>query len=191
MSGMAIMLEIARLFVAHRAQLTHTIRFVVSDEEEVAGLAGARGYAAHIKALSQSEGFALLAAVDDEQRGWNCSLDGLCGDSAFPAFDVFSCGTSGGASFDFQALGDQLAGVVAAYSPLHLKRGCLGANSDHFAMWEIGVPAVVYSEHNPFANPHFDRAGGDTFDKIDTAYLTSIARPAIVFQAELAGIQPR
>jgi hypothetical protein len=81
--------------------------------------------------------------------------------------------------------------VVAAYSPLHLKRGCLGANSDHFAMWEIGVPAVVYSEHNPFANPHFDRAGGDTFDKIDTAYLTSIARPAIAFQAELAGIQPR
>jgi len=191
MSGMAIMLETARLFALHRAQLTHTVRFVVSDEEELGGLAGARDYAAHIQALSQTEGFALLAAVDDEQSGWNCSLDGRCGDSTFPAFDVFSCGTSGGKSFDFPAIGDQLAGVAAAYSTLHVTRGCLGANSDHFAMWEIGVPAVVYSEHNPFANPHFDREGGDTFDKIDTAYLTSIARPAIAFQAKLAGIQPR
>jgi hypothetical protein len=52
------------------------------------------------------------------------------------------------------------------------------------------VPAVVYSEHNPFANPHFDRSGGDTFARIDMAYRTSIARPAITFQAMLAGVQP-
>jgi hypothetical protein len=189
MSGMAILLETARLFVLHRAQLTRTVRFVASDEEELGNLAGARDYAAHVKALSQTEGFALIAAVDDEQSGWNCSADGLCADSAFPAVDVFSC--SPDRSFDFPALGDQLAGVVAAYSPLHVTRGCIGANSDHFAMWQIGVPAIVYSEHSPFANPHFDSEGGDTFDKIDTAYLTSIARPAIAFQAELAGIQPR
>ena len=54
---------------------------------------------------------------------------------------------------------------------------------------EIGVPALVYSEHNPFANPHFDREGGDTFDKIDTDYLISIARPGIAFQAALAGVR--
>jgi hypothetical protein len=95
---------------------------------------------------------------------------------------------SGAASFDFPALGDRLACTVASYSTLHVKRGCLGAASDHFAMWEIGVPAVVYSEHNPFANPHFDAEGGDTFAKIDTAYLTSIARPGITFQAQLAGV---
>jgi hypothetical protein len=189
MSGMAIQLETARLLVAHRAQLVNTVRFVASDEEELGGLAGARNYAARIKAQSQSAGFTLVAAVDDEQSGWNCSTDGLCGDNTFPAFDIFSCGSGGGKSFNFAALGDQFAGVVAAYSPLHVTRGCLGANSDHFAMWEIGVPALVYSEHNPFANPHFDRAGGDTFARIDTAYLTSIARPAITFQASLAGVQ--
>jgi hypothetical protein len=189
MSGMSIMLETARLFVAHRAQLTKTVRFVVSDEEELGGLAGARNYAAHIKALSQTQGFALVAAVDDEQSGWNCSTDRLCGDNTFPAFDVFSCGSGGGQSFNFQALGDRFAGIAATYSPLHVTRGCVGASSDHFAMWEIGVPALVYSEHSPFANPHFDQAGGDTFAKIDTAYLTSIARPAITFQAALAGVQ--
>ncbi|HET7501274.1 MAG TPA: M20/M25/M40 family metallo-hydrolase [Kofleriaceae bacterium] len=191
MTGMAILFETARLFVEHRAQLTYTVRFVASDEEELGGLAGARNYAAYIKARSQAEGFDLVVAVDDEQSGWNCSVDNRCGDNTFPAFDIFSCGSGAGRKFDFAELGDQFAAVVAAYSPLHVTRGCLGQNSDHFAMWEIGVPAVVYSEHNPFANPHFDRSGGDTFDKIDMAYLTSIARPAIAFQAGLAGLLPR
>lgn len=190
MSGMAIQLETARLLVAHRTQLTNTVRFVVSDEEELGGLAGARDYAARIKALSQSQGFTLVAAVDDEQSGWNCSADRLCGDNTFPAFDIFSCGSGNGRTFDFAALGDRFAAIAATYSPLHVTRGCIGASSDHFAMWEIGVPAVVFSEHNPFANPHFDRAGGDTFARIDTAYLTSIARPAITFQASLAGVVP-
>jgi hypothetical protein len=190
MTGMAILFETARLFVKHRAQLTYTVRFAATDEEELGGLAGARNYAAYIKALSVSEGFALVAAVDDEQSGWNCSVDKRCGDNTFPAFDIFSCGSGAGKTFNFAALGDQFASVVAAYSPLNVTRGCLGQNSDHFAMWEIGVPAVVYSEHNPFANPHFDRSGGDTFERIDLAYLISIARPAIAFQAALAGLQP-
>src|SRR5204862_2174979 len=98
-------------------------------------------------------------------------------------------GRNATSSFDFPALGDQFAAIVASYSTLHVKRGCIGANSDHFAMWEIGVPAVVYSEHNPFANPHFDEKGGDVFARIDLAYLTSIARAAIAFQAALAGVQ--
>ena len=189
MTGMSILLETARLFVQHRAQLALTVRFVASDEEELGGLAGARNYAAYIKALSQSQGFALVAAVDDEQSGWNCNSDHLCGDTLFPAFDVFSCGSSATASYDFAALGDQFAAIVASYSTLHVKRDCIGAQSDHFAMWEIGVPAVVYSEHSPFNNMHFDVNGGDVFDRIDTAYLTSIARPAIAFQAALAGVQ--
>jgi len=189
MTGMAILLETARLFVQHRAQLALTVRFVASDEEELGGLAGARSYAAYIKALSQSAGFALVAAVDDEQSGWNCNTDHLCSDTLFPAFDVFSCSRGGTTSYDFAALGDQFAGIVASYSTLHVKRDCIGANSDHFAMWEIGVPALVYSEHSPFNNQHFDQNGGDLFERLDTDYLISIARPGITFQASLAGIQ--
>src|SRR5580765_2507517 len=45
MSGMAIMLETARLLAAHKAQLQFTVRFVISDMEELGGLAGARNYA--------------------------------------------------------------------------------------------------------------------------------------------------
>ena len=55
-----------------------------------------------------------------------------------------------------------LQATAAQYSTLKVHRACLGAYSDHYAMWEIGVPAVVYAEHSPFNNPHFDRKGGDT-----------------------------
>jgi hypothetical protein len=189
MSGMSIMLETARLFVAHKAQLGLTVRFVASDEEELGGLAGARNYAGYVTGLAQTQGFKLVAAVDDEQSGWNCSTDNLCGDNLFPAVDVFSCGGNGPGSFDSWQLGNQFSDIAAAYSPLKVKRGCLGANSDHFAFGTIGVPAIVYSEHTPFSNPHFDRSGGDTFDKIDLAYLISIARVGITFQAALAGVQ--
>lgn len=189
MSGMSILFETARLFVQHKDQLALTVRFVASDEEELGGLAGAFNYAEYIAGLAQTQGFQLVAAVDDEQSGWNCSVDNRCGDNLFPAFDIYSCGGNGPGSFDYWQLGNQFSDIVAAYSPLKVKRGCIGANSDHFAFGTRGVPAIVYSEHNPFANPHFDQNGGDTFDKIDIAYLISIARPAITFQAALAGIQ--
>jgi Zn-dependent M28 family amino/carboxypeptidase len=189
MSGMAVMLETARILVAHQRELAYTVRFVATDEEELGGLAGARYYATHIKAASQAGGFQLVAAVDDEQIGWDCHADGLCQDNVWPAFDVFSCGKGSTGSYDFPAIGDRMQAIASAYSPLTVVRGCLGENSDHYAMWEIGVPAVVYSEHSVLSNPHFDFEGGDTLDKIAGDYLTSIARPAITFQAALVGIQ--
>lgn len=187
MSGMAIELETARILVAHKSELAYTVRFVASDEEEVFGLAGARAYASHIKAAAMTGGFALVAAIDDEQSGWSCQASGSCDDNTWPAFDVFSC-SGNGAGFSYQAMGDRFAAIAQTYSPLHVVRGCMSAHSDHYAMWEIGVPTVVYSEHSPFNNPHFDQNGGDTFDLIDTSYLVSIARVGITFQATLAGI---
>jgi hypothetical protein len=69
-------------------------------------------------------------------------------------------------------------------------RACMGENSDHYAMWEIGAPAVVFSVHDPFNNPHFDAEGGDTFDKIDQGYITRIAQVGITFAARVVGIAP-
>ena len=188
MTGMAIEMETARILVANASALHYTVRFVATDEEELGRLAGARAYASHIQAEAQQQGFALVAAVDDEQSGWNCHATNSCGDGLWPAYDVFSCGGESTITYDYVALGDQLVAMTAAYSPLTVVRDCIGANSDHYAMWEIGVPAVVFTEHNAFGNPHFDQEGGDTLDTIDFDYLTSIARPAIAFQASLAGI---
>jgi hypothetical protein len=57
-----------------------------------------------------------------------------------------------------------------------------------YALWEIGVPSVVFSEHDPFSNPHFDASGGDTLATIDLAYFFKIAQVAVVFAARTAGL---
>lgn len=188
MSGMAIELETARILAAHRAQLGYTVRFVATDEEELGGLGGARYYASHIKAAAQAGGFALVGAVDDEQTGWSCHASGQCNDNVWPAFDVFSC-SGDQHQYDDAAFGDRFVAIVRKYAPgITAQRHCMSENSDHYAMWEIGVPTLVFSEHDPFNNDHFDQFGGDTFAKIDVDYLASIARPAITFQASVAGI---
>jgi hypothetical protein len=186
MTGMAILIETARILVGYQGHLAHTVRFVASDEEELGGLAGARAYASLIQGEATAGGFALVAGIDDEQSGWNCRTKGLCFDQPppEPVFDAYDCGDS----FSFPALGDQLAAVVAQYSTTHLVRDCIGANSDHYALWEIGVPSIVFTEHSVFANPHFDQQGDDTLAHIDPDYLTTIARPGITFQAQLVGI---
>jgi Zn-dependent M28 family amino/carboxypeptidase len=176
MTGMAILMETARLLSQHRGQLEHTVRFVAADYEEEEGLEGARTYAKYILAKSQQENFKLVAAIDDEQSGWN--------EGSSTVFDVFSCG--GATNSD--ALGDLLVATATDYSKMTTTRACMGENSDHYAMWEIGVPAVVFSEHDPFNNPHFDQNGGDTYDKIDQDYYFHIAQVGVTFAARVVGL---
>lgn len=200
MTGMATLMETARVLAQHRGELQNTVRFVAADYEEQGGLEGARTYAKYVKDLAASEGFKLLGAVDNEQSGWDCNADGGCGFSGVPAgtrdgggsdgntpVDVFSC-SGDGTGYDNPALGDALAAVATDYAGMSVNRGCIGENSDHYAMWEIGVPSVVFSEHDPFENPHFDEEGGDTFDKIAKDYHFHIARIGVTFAATLAGL---
>jgi Zn-dependent M28 family amino/carboxypeptidase len=192
MTGMATSLETARILAGHKGQLQNTVRFVAADLEEVGGLEGARNYVAYLKALSQKEGFKIIAAIDNEQSGWNCAAEDGCGfgikTAAANPVDIFSC-SGDGTGFNNPALGDALEAVATSYAGIPVKRGCIGENSDHYAMWEIGVPAVVFSEHDPFDNPHFDSAGGDTLDKIDQNYFFGIARMGITFAATVAGLK--
>ncbi len=191
MSGMSIMLETARILAQYRGTLQHTVRFVAADYEEHAspGLEGARNYAAYLQKLAQDEGFKIVAAVDDEQTGWNCAAEGGCSDnSPGDSFDVFSC-SGDSKNYDYKEIGDALEQTAALYSTLKTTRGCIGQNSDHYAMWEIGVPSVVFSEHTPFNNPHFDQNGGDTYDKIDQGYFFKIAQVGVTFAATLVGVQ--
>lgn len=178
MSGMAAMMETARILAARRGELQRTVRFVASDYEEWGGLSGARAYARYISALSKREHFKIVAAIDDEQSGWNEGTGDL--------FDYFDCGGPTNST----ALGNLLADTAAVYSRMRTSQGCMGENSDHYAMWEIGVPAVVFSEHDPFNNPHFDQEGGDTYARIDAGYHFRIARVGATFAARVAGLEP-
>ena len=175
MTGMTIQLETARILSQYAGKLEKTVRFVAADYEEWGDLEGARSYAQYIQALSQKQGFKLVSAIDDEQSGWKEGAE---------VMDVFDCG---GAT-DSTALGKELIQTVAQYSKLGTTEGCMGESSDHFAMWEIGVPSVVFSEHDPFSNDHFDAEGGDTYEKIDQAYFGEIAQVGVAFAAKVVGI---
>ena len=120
-------------------------------------------------------GFEIVAAIDDEQSGWR---------EGPHMFDVYDCG----GWTDSHALGNLLMDTAAQYSQLDTDHGCMGANSDHYAMWEIGVPAVVFSEHDPFNNDHFDHNGGDLFEKIDLDYYFEIAQVGVTFAARVVGL---
>ncbi|MDE2491438.1 MAG: M28 family peptidase [Elusimicrobia bacterium] len=178
MSGMAVLMETARVLAARRDELQRTVRFVASDYEEWGGLEGARAYARYLSNLSKSGHFKIVAAIDDEQSGWN--------EGGGDLFDYFDCG---GAT-DSKELGNLLADTAAVYSRMRTSQGCMGENSDHYALWEIGVPAVVLSEHDPFNNPHFDQEGGDTYDRIDAGYHLRIAQVGAAFAARVAGLEP-
>ena len=190
MTGMAMMMETARILSQYKGSLQKTVRFVAADYEEhsAPGLEGARNYAAYIAGVAKDENFKIVAAVDDEQTGWNCAAEGGCSDgSPGDSFDVFSC-SGDSRNFDFKEIGDALEQTASLYSGIKTTRGCIGENSDHYAMWEIGVPSVVFSEHTPFNNPHFDQNGGDTYDKIDQGYYFKIAQVGVTFAATLVGL---
>jgi Zn-dependent M28 family amino/carboxypeptidase len=192
MTGMSIMLETARILSKpeFRNHLKYTVRFVAADYEEFPspGLEGARNYASYLQNLAKSQNFKIIGAVDNEQSGWNCINDNACdAGTNGPTVDTFTCSGDSN-NFNYPALGDLFNSTVAAYSKLAVSAGCMGENSDHYAMWEIGVPAFVYSEHNPFSNDHFDQSGGDTFDKIDQNYFFSIAQVGVTFAARLINL---
>jgi len=191
LTGVVSLLEAARLFSAPCVTRAKTIRLVLTDYEEQLnpGLEGARIYAKWLKNKAMTDGFQIVAAIDYEQSGWNCASDGVCAaDVGGKVYDVFDCSGDPN-NFKSTALGDAMQALTMKLgSPLTVHRACMAQNSDHYAMWEIGVPSVVTSEHLPLSNPHFDYKGGDTFDKLDLVFHAEISRLSIAYTAQLAGV---
>jgi Zn-dependent M28 family amino/carboxypeptidase len=180
MTGMAIAMETARILTTYPGRVHNTVRFVASDLEEAGGLAGARAYAKAIKATAAAQGFKLVASIDDEQSGWKE------GANTIDMFDHNCSNTSPSST----ALSTLLKGTATKYSTMTTKNGCVDANSDLYAMWEVGVPSITYGEHDPFSNPHFDDEGGDTYDKIAHDYFFNIAQVGVTFSTQVVGIDP-
>jgi hypothetical protein len=190
MTGMATMLETARLLSSAPWPRHYTVRFVATDYEEwpLPTIEGARHYATYLKALAAQQGFRIVAAVDDEQSGWNCRDDNLCSTTTADTLDVITCSTDG--KYQYPAMATAAVTTLAKYSNLTVALRCSNDDSDRYAMWEIGTPAVEISEHNPGDNPHFDIKGGDTLDRLNRPYYVRIARAQAVFSATNIGLGP-
>ena len=175
MTGMAIEMETARILNRYKSKLQYTVRFVAADYEEWGGLEGAEQYTQYIKTLAADKGFKVVAGIDDEQSGW------LENDHTV---DLFDCG----GDTDSTAMGEAFVQVVNKYSTLKTKSGCMGDNSDMYALWEGGIPALVFSEHDPFNNPHFDAEGDDSYTRINQDYFFEIAKVGVTYAATVAGL---
>jgi hypothetical protein len=194
MSGMAQILEAARILTGYPGRLRNTVRFVAADNEEYGErVEGANQYAYRLKDLAAKQGFRVLAAIDPEQSGWNCGARGLCPASeGGKVFEVSVCDDGFGTPsafprFDYRPLQDQFQSLTTALSPLTMVRQCTGNISDHFPFAQLGIPAVMYSERLSQQNPYKDQAG-DTVGTMDFDYLTGIARVGIPFMAQVVGI---
>jgi len=177
MTGMSTMLETARLLQQYQNRLQYTVRFVAADYEEWGDLEGAQNYLGYIQGLAKEKNFNIIAAIDDEQSGWKEGPDNI----------DFYTGCLDHVSDPFATL---FAQSVAKYSSsMTQSQDCMGANSDFYAFSQAGIPSVVFSENDPFDNPHFDAEGGDTFDKIDQDYFFNIAQVGVTYAAQVIGIQ--
>jgi hypothetical protein len=188
MTGMTILMETAKVLSTYKGRLQNTVRFVAADYEEWSGpgLEGARKYAAYLKGLAAQENFKIIGAVDDEQSGWNCTSDNLC-DASVGGKTTYIASCSEDGAYDYKEIGDLFEAVAKQYTDLRTDRECETDDSDHYAMWEIGVPTVVFSE--PYGNPHYDGAGGDTYTTIDQDYFFRMAKLGVVFAAKNVGVQ--
>lgn len=185
MTGMAMLMETARILSLYKGRLHNTVRFVATDYEEwsTLNLEGARMYAQYIQNLAKTDGFQIVAAIDNEQSGWKQgaltidTVDHACGNTALPAV---------------LALQKTFADTAGSYSSLGVTNVCNDGtlSSDYQAMGNVGIPAFVFSEHDPAANNHFDKQGNDTYQAIDQGYFVDISRVGVTFAARVVGINP-
>jgi len=191
-SGLVMMAEAARIFAAH-PERDFTVRFVAADYEEISDdLDGDYAYVDHLQAEAAAEGFTIKVASDDDQTGWSCWSEDLCGHNP-PArnttFQMISC-SGDDDDYDYPELS---AGIIALAernnSPMTPRAICDGSgDTDHYPFWVAGLPAYVIEEYGSEHNPHYDDTGDDTMAHIDLDMLSEISRIQIAFQAELAGV---
>ena len=191
-SGLSMLLEAARIFATYPDRAA-TVRFVAADYEEISdNLDGDVAYVKYLQNEAVTKGFKILVASDNDQTGWSCWSENLCGTNPPPrntTFQMISC--SGDAKhYDYPELSKGMADIATAqHSPLTPKAVCDGSgDTDHYPFWVAGIPAYVIEEFGSENNPHYDDTGDDTLAHIDLDLMTEIAKIQITFQAKLAGI---
>lgn len=191
-SGIATMMEAARIFAAH-ANRKYTVRFVAADYEEISdGLIGDVAYADYLQKEAASKGFKIVVVSDNDQTAWSCWDENLCIGKAPPPnseFRMISC--SGDGIADYPELTKGISDIAAKYSKVTVRGECDGSgDTDHYPFWLAKVPAYVIEEIDSENNYHYDDngTGDDTLAHVNLEYLHNIAQVQITFQAQLIGV---
>ena len=190
-SGVAAMLELARVFSQHRFE--RTIRFVSFDLEEY-GLVGSTRYAGTLagESLTTTLIFDCIGYYSSEP-GSQTALPGLPSPSQGDFLAVIANDHSSARASEVFALNEALGlmKVVPLISPNDGTSPVGGPLmlSDHTPFWLTGQQAVFFTDTAPFRNPHYHKES-DTPDTLDPALLTQAVRVAAVSIAYWAGVAP-
>ncbi|TVQ19827.1 MAG: M20/M25/M40 family metallo-hydrolase [Leptolyngbya sp. DLM2.Bin15] len=179
-SGIAVVLEVARLLGTGQMQTQRSLTLAIFDQEET-GLVGSRALAADTDQLQGLQGAIILDMV-----GYACYRPGC---QTYPERWPLNPMSDRG---DFLAvIGDRPhPDLVEAFAPTDSDRTppILSllvpaestllpdvARSDHAAFWEQGIGAVLVTDTANFRNPHYHQAS-DRPETLDRDFLTASAQ---------------
>ncbi len=192
-SGVAALLEVARLFAPHSFE--RTVRFVGFDLEEF-GLVGSIKY---VDERAKSDNVVAAVIVDSIafRNTAPGSQTGIVGFSVPSTADFIAVG----ADADSASLADELwqlnrrfdfTSVALAEAPGRTESVLTGdlMRSDHAPFWLAGKPALFFSDTADLRNAHYHQPT-DTPDTLDPEFLAEVTRLVAVSLAYWAGgLQP-
>jgi hypothetical protein len=169
-AGVAVVLEAARILSQFR--FSHTLRFVLFTAEEQGGL-GSKHYARE-------------ARENGEKIDGVINLDVIGYESVPPA--DHSVEVDAGTDPASVALGQSVVDASAAYgialAPRLVREGAI-EESDHWAFWHEGYPAILGTGDRNDMTPHW-HCNTDTLENLQMGLVTSFARATVATLAELA-----
>ena len=165
-SGVAAVMEIARILSRHRFALT--IRFIAFDAEELGSLGSE-----HAAELARSRHERIVAMLNLDMVGFAGKGNGRL--ALAP-------------SREDQWLADRFTEVGGRYGvgiPVVRRVYVRLARSDQWSFWRAGYPAIAISEDDPDNNPHYHHVS-DTPDTLNLEFLTAVTRATLATVATLA-----
>lgn len=190
-SGVAAMLEVARVAVSQRFE--RTVRFIGFDLEE----RGSRGSTRYVEAgLARNVVEAMIlecVGYSDHRPGSQDSPPGFqlgdTGSSLLIAANADSASTAQRMlDLNRQLALIELRAAIAGGSAAYPFSGAL-LRSDNGPFWLRGVPAVMLTDTANYRNPHYHEAS-DTPDTLDPKFLAASTRLVAASLAMLARAEP-
>jgi hypothetical protein len=191
-SGVAVMLEAARLLARSRGR--RTVRFVGFTLEEE-GFLGSEHHAGEIRRRKLPfHGAIVLECVGftDSRRGSQATPHGLPIRIPDRGNFIGVVGNLQAKAFKdaFEEAGRRYAPdlpVVSLLVPENGERFPDTRRSDHVPFWDLGYPAIFLTDTADFRNPHYHRTT-DRLETLDLPFMVSVARSLAATLIEVAGL---
>jgi hypothetical protein len=174
-SGVAILLEVARLLSSRNWNQTIVFVAFAGEEQDTAG-------SRHFVANKMLDGWIIDAAINNDVVGGRPGI--------FQSIRVFAPGPDTSPLRQLTRYMDLVGGLYVPQFPMEVidARDREGRYSDHFRFLDAGVAAVRLTESQEDVSRQ--HTAGDTWDTIDYSYLAQVAQLNLAIVANAIGAPP-